>query len=187
VTPSGDGAILTLEPLVEAVRVGVEATGRWTLSGLQKTTSHQFEGRWDGESTRSAYLFFHAEEGPDFASLDIYLDETTGGLTGNVALVVDLAPLGRVGDPRAVLAELGRMSADALPARQARPVTLRLRLEDASEAAADAGTEVRFKLRIPTRTIGQGSGAIRSLMSEAVTAFEGILATDALRRLADGA
>jgi hypothetical protein len=32
-----------------------------SLSGLQKTTSHQFEGRWEGESTRSAYLFFHSE------------------------------------------------------------------------------------------------------------------------------
>lgn len=186
-TPSGDGAILTLEPLLDAVRRGVEATGRWTLSGLQKTTSHQFEGRWDGESTRSAYLFFHAEDGPDFVSLDVYLDETTGGLTGNVALVVDLAPLGRVGDATAALAELGRMSTDALPTRHARPVTLRLRLEDAAAGAGEAETEVRFKLRIPRRTISEGGEAIRALMSEAVIAFEGILANPALRRFTDGA
>jgi hypothetical protein len=186
VTTSGDGAILTLEPLLEAVREGVEATGRWTLSGLQKTTSPQFEGRWDGEATRSAYLFFHPEDGPDFVSIDVYLDETTGGLTGNVALVVDLAPLGRVGDAGAALAELGRMSADALPARHARPVTLRLRLDDAAGAAAEADTEVRFKLRIPRRTISQGSEAIRALVGESVTAFERILATGTLRRFTHG-
>ncbi len=37
------GSLLTLEPLIDAVREGVEAEG-WELSGLQKTTSHQFEG-----------------------------------------------------------------------------------------------------------------------------------------------
>ena len=80
--------IYTLEPLIEAVRAGVESTD-WKLSGLQKTTSHQFEGKWEGESTRSAYLFFHLPNGPDYASIDVYLDETTQGLAGNLALVVD--------------------------------------------------------------------------------------------------
>ena len=51
-----EGPLLTLEPLLDAVRLGVEDAG-WTLSGLQKTTSHEFDGRWAGESTRSAYLF----------------------------------------------------------------------------------------------------------------------------------
>ena len=56
--------ILTLEPLVDAVREGVESAG-WHLSGLQKTTSLEFEGRWEGESTRSAYLFFHRADESD--------------------------------------------------------------------------------------------------------------------------
>ena len=85
-------SILTLEPLIEAVQEDVLATG-WELSGLQKTTSHQFEGRWDGESTRSAYLFFHLDEGRQDASIDVYLDETSRGLMGNMALVVDLLDL----------------------------------------------------------------------------------------------
>jgi hypothetical protein len=33
--------LLTLEPLIEAIRSGIEDSG-WELSGLQKTTSHQF-------------------------------------------------------------------------------------------------------------------------------------------------
>ena len=40
-------SVLTLEPLIDAVRDGVEATG-WALSGLQKTTSHEYAGRWEG-------------------------------------------------------------------------------------------------------------------------------------------
>ena len=36
--------VLTIEPLVNAVRDGVEATGR-AFSGLQKTTSHEYAGR----------------------------------------------------------------------------------------------------------------------------------------------
>ena len=58
------------------------------LSGLQKTTSHQFEGRWQGESSRSAYLFFHDDARPDYVSIDVFLDETTRGLKGNLALVL---------------------------------------------------------------------------------------------------
>src|SRR4051812_43482453 len=61
---TGASPILTLEPLIEAVRQGLEAAG-WALSGLQKTTSHEYAGRWDGESSRSAYLFFHRPGGSD--------------------------------------------------------------------------------------------------------------------------
>src|SRR5262245_13467535 len=95
--------ILTLEPLVDAVREGVEAAGGWELSGLQKTTSLEFEGRWEGESTRSAYLFFHASGRADAASIDVYLDETSRGLTGNLALVVDVVRLGSLGEPQRAL------------------------------------------------------------------------------------
>ena len=80
--------LLTPEPLIEAVRDGVSRPG-WELSGLQKTTSHQFEGRWDGQSARSAYLFFDSENVPDLVSVDVFLDETSKGLRGNLALVVE--------------------------------------------------------------------------------------------------
>ncbi|MGB1780236.1 MAG: hypothetical protein ACPHQP_11825, partial [Longimicrobiales bacterium] len=140
-------AFLTLEPLIDALREGIEASG-WDLSGLQKTTSHQFEGRWEGESTRSAYLFFHRADGPDFASVDAYLDETGRGVSGNVALVVDLRPLGSIGDSGQVLSALSRLSARELTRGQRRPLSLRFRLDDAEDAAADADTEVRFKVRL---------------------------------------
>ena len=73
--------LLTLEPLIEAVQDGITRSG-WVLSGLQKTTSPRFEGRWQGESSRSAYLFFHDDARPDFVSIDVFLDETTKGLKG---------------------------------------------------------------------------------------------------------
>ena len=30
------------------------------------------EGRWEGEATRSAYLFFHSDAAPDFVSIDAF-------------------------------------------------------------------------------------------------------------------
>ena len=85
--------ILTLEPLLEAVREGLETSG-WELSGLQKTTSHQFEGRWEGDSTRSAYLFFHPPHGPDFVSVDVYLDTgPTASLSASSSSTPSLTPV----------------------------------------------------------------------------------------------
>lgn len=171
--------ILTLEPLIEAVREGVAAEG-WELSGLQKTTSHQFEGRWEGDSTRSAYLFFHLPEGLEHVSVDVYLDETSRGLTGNLALVVDLAPFGEVGDARKVLASLGEASARELDRRHKRPVTLRFRISDAAEAVEHADTEIRFKIRIPRKTIGAGHDVVKAFAREAMHGFVRLLATPAL-------
>ena len=175
--------ILTLEPLIEAIREGVEGDG-WSLSGLQKTTSHQFEGKWEGESTRSAYLFFHPEEGPDFVSVDVYLDETSKGLTGNLALVVDLVAFGELGDVRTTLAGLGTASARELDPAYKRPVTLRLRLVDAAEAPEHADTEVRLKVRIPRKVIAGGREAVAALAREALRGFERLLDAPELRRFA---
>jgi len=168
---------------MEAVRAGVEGAG-WELSGLQKTTSHQFEGRWEGESTRSAYLFFHLSSGPDHAAIDVYLDETSQGLTGNLALVVDLRPLGQLGSPGEALRALGALSGATLPEGFRTPLTLRLRLEDRGEDPADAEAEARFKLRIPGRTIRSGPAAVRALAAATVGAFESILVDPGLRRYA---
>lgn len=178
---SGKGALLTLEPLIEAVRSGVEGAG-WTLSGLQKTTSHQFEGRWEGESTRSAYLFFHSDRSTADASIDVYLDETTQGLTGNFALVVDLVALAKLGEPAGALREFGTLSSSFLPPGHATPVTLRLRMQDGEADPASAETEVRFKVRIPRRTIGGGAEAVQRLAAAAVAGFERILTSRELTR-----
>jgi hypothetical protein len=179
-TSSGD-ALLTLEPLIETVRAGVEGRG-WSLSGLQKTTSHEFEGRWEGESTRSAYLFFHSERAPEDASVDVYLDETTRGLTGNLALVVDLVPLADLGEPAEALRVFGALATAFLPADHTTPVTLRLRLQEGDADPAKADTEVRFKIRIPRRTVLAGGEAVRRLAASSVDAFERILASAELAR-----
>lgn len=173
--------ILTLEPLMEAVRAGVERAG-WELSGMQKTTSHQFEGRWEGESTRSAYLFFHSPDAFHDMSIDVYLDETSRGLTGNLALVVDLVALGPLGDPRTALAELGRLSARTLPGRYATPLTLRLRLQDGADESDGAEAEVRFKLRIPRKAIAEGADAVADLAESTMGAFVRIATSPDLAR-----
>lgn len=166
---------------MDAVRRGVETAG-WPLSGLQKTTSLEFEGRWEGESTRSAYLFFHRNDAGDDVSVDVYLDETSRGLTGNLALVVDLASLGEIGDPAEVLAELGRLSKRRMPAGSTAPVTLRLRLPDGAKEPATAEVEIRFKLNLASRIIAAGGGEIRRFAAESVAAFERILDAGELER-----
>jgi hypothetical protein len=182
--PPSEEALLTLEPLIDAVRSGVEGAG-WTLSGLQKTTSHQFEGRWQGESTRSAYLFFHfvhSGGGSEDASIDVYLDETSQGLTGNFALVVDLVPLAELGDPSDALRSLGSLAASRLPPEHATPVTLRFRLQTGDADPGAAETEVRFKVRIPRRAVTAGADAVRRLAASAVEGFARILAAPELAR-----
>ena len=173
--------MLTLEPLIDAVRDGAESVG-WELSGLQKTTSHQFEGRWEGDSTRSAYLFFHLPSGPDWVSVDVYLDETSRGLKGNLALVVDMEPLGALGDIQAVLGALGDLAGTFLPEGYRTPVTLRLRLNDAAQPAGDADAEVRFKLSFPKTAFQAGGSAVSALTSATVRAFEQLMTSPALVR-----
>lgn len=180
-TEAGRGPILTLEPYIEAVREGVESSG-WSLSGLQKTTSHQFEGRWEGDSSRSAYLFFHRPAGPDWVSVDVFLDETSRGLSGNLALVADLDPLGALGDVSDALAALGSLATEYLPPGYKTPVTLRLRLEGGGQAAGEADTEVRFKLRVPRTAVDAGHSAVAALCSATVDAFESLMASPVLLR-----
>ena len=175
-------SIVTLEPLIEAVQEGVLAAG-WQLSGLQKTTSHQFEGRWDGESTRSAYLFFHLDAGPQDVSIDVYLDETSRGLMGNMALVVDLLELQDLGRIQTSLGLLGELSEASLPEGHRTPVSLRLRLREAGNDPGAAEAQVRFKLQLPRATIGAGHVAIVELAQATVQAFERLLEAEALRAI----
>jgi len=177
--------ILTLEPLIEAVREGVESTG-WELSGLQKTTSHQFEGRWEGDSSRSAYLFFHPPDGPDWVSVDVFLDETSKGITGNLALVVDMEALGGLGDVGEVIGVLGKLSTGFLPSGYRTPVTLRFRLDDGARDPAEAESEVRFKLRFPKAALEAGASAIAALASATVRAFEALMQSPDLTQYLGG-
>jgi hypothetical protein len=176
-----DRPLLTLEPLIDAVREGVEASG-WELSGLQKTTSHQFGGRWEGESTRSAYLFFHLPDGPDWVSVDVYLDETSRGLTGDLALVADMRPLGRLGPTGPLIEALSEISRSHLSADVRRPLTIRFRLSDVDESAEHAETEVRFKARMPGRVIKGGHPEVVVFARETVAGFQKILRDEGVRR-----
>lgn len=183
-TVGSGGPILTLEPFIDAVRDGVEVAG-WSLSGLQKTTSHQFEGRWAGDETRSAYLFFH-DPGSDLpVSIDVYLDETSRGLTGNLALVLDLHPLADLGSVEILLGRLGDMAASALIEGYRTPLTLRFRLRDADQDPGTADTEVRFKLRVPGAALEAGGAAVAALSSASVKAFQTLLSMPELQSLID--
>ena len=174
--------LLTLEPFIEAVQDGITRSG-WALSGLQKTTSHHFEGRWEGESSRSAYLFFHDERSPDFVSIDVFLDETTKGLKGNLALVVTGPELGLLGPMPDLLSALAQVTADCLPDHSHTPFVLRLRMDDPEDDPRAAETEVRLKLSIPTEAVSAGASAVSALASATTQAFERALAHQGLRSL----
>lgn len=171
-----DGPLLTLEPLVEAVREGIEEAG-WTLSGMQKTTSHQFEGRWAGESTRSAYLFFHRAHGRDPVSVDVFLDETSQGLGGNLTLAVQGPSLGDLGDFAEALGELARVANRELTRGHSTPVTLRATVPHRNARPADARTECRFRLLIPDVAIDAGARVVRTLSTATVKSFDALLAS----------
>ena len=176
--------LLTLEPLLEAVREAIVGAG-WELSGLQKTTSHEFEGRWAGESTRSAYLFFHPGSASDSegVSIDVYLDETSRGLRGNLALVVDGPTLAELGDAGTALGALALISREHLPADVRLPLTLCLRLRDGERDPAASEVEVRFTIHLPRRTISAGADEVERLVDSSVTVFEGLLLRPDLRRI----
>ena len=167
-------AILTLEPLLEAVREGVEGDG-WELSGLQKTTAFEFEGRWAGDTSRSAYLFFHTSGAPDWVTIDVFLDETSRGLKGNLALVLEGPELARMESPRKVLAHLAEVARDALPQGYRTPLTLRYRLPRLGDDPGESDTEFRFKLYIPAGAIRSGHSAVAALCTSVAGAFRGIL------------
>ena len=177
---SESGPILTLEPLLEAVRDGMEGEG-WQLSGLQKTTSYEFEGRWAGDSSRSAYLFFHAEDVPDCVSIDVFLDETSRGLRGNFALVVDGPELSDLSDPRAALSTLAQAARKDLPRGYRTPLTLRYRLPKLEGDPSGSETEFRFKLYIPRKALDAGHSAVAALAASSARAFRDLLAFRELR------
>lgn len=169
-----ESGLLTLEPLVDAVQDGVEHAG-WKLSGLQKTTSMEFEGKWAGASTRSAYLFFHRPDLPEAVSVDVFLDETTDRLKGNLALVVEGPELASVTDVPSLLARVARASAETLPEGYRTPLTLRLGMADSRGDPGEATLQFRFKLALPRTAIRTGGSATSALASAAVAAFEQLL------------
>ncbi len=170
----GGSDLVTLEPLLDAVREGVEQSG-WKLSGLQKTTSHEFEGRWAGESTRSGYLFFHRGDLPGSVSVEAFLDETSRGLRGNLSLVLDGPSLGSLGGVPAVLHRVVRASAETLPEGYQIPVALRVGVPEQAVPADEAEVQFRIKFLIPDAAMEAGCSAVSALASGVVVAFERLL------------
>jgi hypothetical protein len=151
---------------------------------MQKTTSQEFEGRWSGASTRSAYLFFHHAV-HETVSVDVYLDETSDGLQGNLALVADVHPVPELpGVPEALdaLAELVRRH---LPEGYRTPVTLRLRLGDPARPAEHAALETRLKLLFPQAALAAGHGAVAALTTTVLRSYERLLGDGAAARWLD--
>lgn len=172
--PIGSRSLDTLEPFLEAVRDGVEEA-HWALSGLQKTTSHEFEGRWEGESTRSAYLFFHREDLPPEVSVEVFLDETSRGLRGNLSLVLEGPALRELEGPGAVLERVGRAARETLPEGYRIPVAIRIGIPDSGTPPGDAEVQLRVKLKVPPVALEAGASAVSALASSAVAAFERLL------------
>ena len=175
---SAPAPLLTLEPLIDAVTEGTQSAG-WTLSGMQKTTSYEYEGRWRGQSSRSAYLFFHSDRFPESVSVDAFLDETSHGIQGNLALVIDG---GELADPRAALAALAGAVRERIPGTYRAPVALRLRLADAARPPASASVEARVKIAIPDPALRSGHPEVSRVAADGVRAFEHLLAHPEFRR-----
>jgi hypothetical protein len=175
--------LLTLEPLMDAVREGAGVAG-WSLSGMQKTTSQDFEGRWSGASTRSAYLFFHHPV-HELVSVDVYLDETSRGLRGNLALVADVHPVPELPGVPEALEGLAALVRRHLPDGYRTPVTLRLRLGDPERPAEHAHLETRMKLALPPAALEAGHGAVAALTTATLSAFERLLGDEAAARWLD--
>lgn len=172
--PKGSTELLTLEPLLDAVRSGIEDAG-WLLSGLQKTTSHEFEGRWAGQSTRSAYVFFHRADLPETVGVEVFLDETSRGLRGNLALVLDGPELSRLGEVSCVMDRVAAATRETLPDGYRTPVSVRLAIPDGDVPAEQADVQFRIKLSIPRAAVDAGSSAVNALATAAVSAFEALL------------
>lgn len=178
----GDGLILTLEPLIDVVRDTVERHG-WRLSGLQKTTSYEYAGRWEGDSTRSAYLFFHSEV--EALSLDVFLDETSRGLTGNLALVVAGPTLGELGDAEGSLARLADVARECMPEGLEVPLSVRARLRHPRLATSEATTEFRIKVLLGKASIRAGERVVAAIVRSALAAFSRLAAHRVLEDLLD--
>lgn len=178
--PGHEGALLTLEPLLDAVQRGIEVEG-WRLSGIQKTTSYEFEGRWAGESTRSAYLFFHRDGLPEGWSVDAFLDETSEGLAGNLALVVDGPALGEVEDVAALVETLRAAAASILPAGPRESLAVRFQLPELRSGRRSVESELRFKVHVPRAAIEAGASEVSTFCRGVIRAYEALLVDARIR------
>ena len=166
----------TLEPLIECVRTFLHGAG-WSLTGLQKTTSYEYEGAWAGSSVRSAYAFFHQvhdEEG-EGPSIEVFLDETEDGPDGTIALVVPGPPVGELPRVDSLLQACGALLSRAVPAGIPAPISVSYQ-HDAARDVARARCKVRFKANVPRVAVSAGVASVQAVLSTAIGAFTQVLA-----------
>jgi hypothetical protein len=114
-------------------------------------------------------------------SIYVFLDETTKGLKGNLALVVTGPELGLLGPMPDLLVALAKVTADCLPEHAHTPFVLCLGMDDPKDDPRAAETEVRIKLTIPSEALSAGASEVSALASTTTEAFERLLAHQGLR------
>ncbi len=180
--PRSRGPLLTLEPLADVVRDTIREDD-WSLSGLQKTTSYEYDGRWEGESTRSAYLFYHPVAGWEGVSLDVFLDETRRGLTASLTLVLQGPVLNDLGGVAAALERTSGIVASVVPAEVTSAVSLRAALPDVRRPAGTAETTIRVRQAVPGVAIETGKQAVAAVVRSILGTFADLRAHPDVRGL----
>jgi hypothetical protein len=168
------GPILTLEPLMEGVREGGVHAG-WELSGLQKTSSREFEGRWAGQTSRSAYLLFRRSDLPPTVAVESFLDETCRGLEGNLSLVLDGPRLREVGSVQTVMERLSTAMVETLPRGFRTPLSTRVQLNDPACPPGEGEVQVRIRFSLPRAFLQGGVPALADRVAETIAHFERLL------------
>lgn len=174
----------TLEPLLDAIRSFLTGRG-WPLSGVQKTTSYEYEGPWEGYTLRSAYAFFHgpsdsagpdgegegAEGGP---SIEAFVDETEDGVEASLSLVIRGPTPAEEPDVRRLLGRAIEIAAACVPDELPAPVTVSF--SSPGRTAPDrASTRIRFKARVPTAAVLAGDRTVKAALGAILDSFERVL------------
>ncbi|MDH3223662.1 MAG: hypothetical protein OEO23_08090 [Gemmatimonadota bacterium] len=163
----------TLEPFLSVLRRNIEAGG-WVLSGLQKTTSYEYDGAWEGGTLRSAYGFFHLAgdgngEGP---SLEAFVDEAETSLDGTLSLVMKAPGPERVPGVadlmEVALSLVERTVPEGIPA----PVSVTYSSSPGRTGPESVDATVRFRARVPGSAVQGGERTIRAVTCTILEAFE---------------
>lgn len=81
-------------------------------------------------------------------SVDVFVDETSRGIQGNLALVLEGPSLDRLGNTMEALGAVAPAAQRILPPTYRAPLSLRLRLAHTALEPSSATAEFRVKLRI---------------------------------------
>ncbi len=163
----------TLEPFLSVLRRDIEAGG-WVLSGLQKTTSYEYDGAWEGGTLRSAYGFFHlvGDENGEGPSLEAFVDESHASLDGALSLVMKAPGPERVPGVADLLAVALSLVERAVPEGIPAPVSVTYSSSPGRTGPEAVDATVRFKARVPGSAVQGGERTIRAVTCTILKAFE---------------